>query len=261
MGREGPALGKELRHLAAHHEMRHADRVECRGGPRRHHPAVTQHRDPVRDGRNLRQAMGNIEDRDAARLQAADDGEERLGLDGRERRRRLVEDDDAVVHLERAGDLHELPLRDRKPRHGPAWLELRPERPHGLRGPAVHGAVVHHEPAPDLPPHEDVAGHREVGRQQDFLVDQHDPASLGVDRPGETDRFARDRDGAAGRREMAGQQLHQSRLAGAVLSDDGMHFAGHQVERDVAQHLDWPEALRDAAGLQGRNGVAASGFD
>ena len=82
--------------------------------------AVAQHRDDVGDGLHLLEPVGNVEDRDALGLQLADEVQERRRLDRRQRGGRLVEDDDAMGNGQRAGDLRQLPLRDRQPldRHG-----------------------------------------------------------------------------------------------------------------------------------------------
>ncbi len=67
-----------------------------------------KHRRPVAELEDLVQPVADEEDRDAAVAQAADDREQALDLVGRERRRRLVEDQDARVDRERLGDLDEL---------------------------------------------------------------------------------------------------------------------------------------------------------
>ena len=59
---------------------------------------------------------------------------------------------------------------------------------------------------------------------------------------------------------MAGQDLHQRRFARAVLTDDGMHLAGTQVERNAAQDLDRSKALGQSGRRQNRHGLVA-GFD
>jgi hypothetical protein len=48
----------------------------------------------------------------------------------------------------------------------------------------------------------------------------------------------------------AGQQLHQRRLAGAVLADQREHLAGAQVEVHVLERLDAGEALGDALDME-----------
>jgi hypothetical protein len=47
-----------------------------------------------------------------------------------------------------------------------------------------------------------------------------------------------------------GQDLHQRRLAGAVLADQRVHLAGLEVEVDARQRGDLAEALVDAGHLQ-----------
>ena len=52
------------------------------------------------------------------------------------------------------------------------------------------------------------------------------PRLLGIDRAGEVIGLAIEEDAAARRLQMAGQDPHQRRLAGAVLADDGVDLAG-----------------------------------
>ena len=58
----------------------------------------------------------------------------------------------------------------------------------------------------------------------------------------------------AGRLQMAGENLHQRGFAGAVLADQGMHLARHQIERDAEEHLHRPEGHVDRPGSQNRLG-------
>ena len=55
---------------------------------------------------------------------------------------------------------------------------------------------------------------------------------------------------AAARREMAAEDLHQRRLAGAVLADDRVDLAGADADRHVAQDLDRPERARQPHRLE-----------
>ena len=52
----------------------------------------------------------------------------------------------------------------------------------------------------------------------------------------------------------AREDLHQRRLAGAVVADQRHHLAGMHVELDVGQRRDRAEMLRDAAEAQDRLG-------
>ena len=55
---------------------------------------------------------------------------------------------------------------------------------------------------------------------------------------------------ALARRVEAGEDLHQGRLAGAVVADDAEHLARRDMEVHVAQRGDGAEILVDAAGLE-----------
>ena len=69
--------------------------------------------DGVAERQHLGEAVRDVEDGDALRLEARDGREELLGLALAERRRRLVEDEDLGVGGERLGDLDHLPLGER----------------------------------------------------------------------------------------------------------------------------------------------------
>ena len=69
---------------------------------------------------------------------------------------------------------------------------------------------------------------REIGRKKDLLVNQDDAATLRVDRSRQCHGFTVDLQFAARRLQMAGKQLHESRLAGTVLADDCVNLAGIQ---------------------------------
>ena len=63
-------------------------------------------------------------------------------------------------------------------------------------------------------------------------------------------RLAVDQHLALARRVHAVEDLHQRRLAGAVLAEQGVDLAGPHVEVDVVVGHEVAEALRDAAGLE-----------
>ena len=87
----------------------------------------------------------------------------------------------------------------------------------------------------NLAPHEDVVAHVEIGREAQFLMDDRDAAIARVGRGGEGDARAVKLDEARGRRHDAGQNLHQRRLAGAVLSEQRGHLAAMDVEVHALQ--------------------------
>src|SRR5690606_34432653 len=74
-------------------------------------------------------------------------------------------------------------------------------------------------------------------------------------------------DGAAGRPVHAGEDFREGRLAGAVLAEQRVNLARHEVEVDIAQHIDGGEGLADATGGDqrcgsrlGHAGTGASGW-
>ena len=93
---------------------------------------------------------------------------------------------------------------------------------------------------------EHVLGHREVGHGREFLVHHADPGRQAVARGPETDLAAIHHEGAGRRLVHAGDDLHERRLAGAVLADEAVDLARAQGEVDAPQGLDAAEALGDA---------------
>ena len=69
---------------------------------------AAQDRDPVRDLQHLAELVGDEDDRGPGLREAADDAEELLGLGRRQDRRRLVEDQDVALAIERLEDLDAL---------------------------------------------------------------------------------------------------------------------------------------------------------
>ena len=73
-------------------------------------PAVAQHRDAVGDAKHLVEPVRDIDDADAARAQPAQRAQQSLDVGFRQRRGRLVEDQNVRSDRERAGDGDERPL-------------------------------------------------------------------------------------------------------------------------------------------------------
>ena len=97
---------------------------------------------------------------------------------------------------------------------------------------------------------EDVVGRRQFGNEIELLMNDRDARALGVLHARELHRRARQPDDAVVLDVHAGEDLHQRALAGAVLADQRMHFAGLQVEVDVDQRRDSAERFGDAQGFE-----------
>ena len=113
----------------------------------------------------------------------------------------------------------------------------------------------------------DVVGRRQFGNEIELLMDDRDARALGVLNAREPDRRARQPNGAVVFDMHAGEDFHQRALAGAVLADERMHFAAHQIEVDVAQRIDSGERFGDALRFEdddvaawGPSGGAAGGL-
>ena len=71
--------------------------------------------------------------------------------------------------------------------------------------------------------------------------------------------LARDDEPSAIRRSAAGQDMHQGRLAGAVMADDADAFACTDREIDAVQSADSAEGFLDAVEVDERRAAARHG--
>ncbi len=99
-------------------------------------------------------------------------------------------------------------------------------------------------------PEQDVAGDVEIVEEVELLVDERDPE--GRRRGHAADRHRRAVDQQLARVGLfdPADDLHQRRLAGAVLAEQRHDLAGVHLERDAAQGVDARESLLDPPELQ-----------
>ena len=207
-----------------------------RGGVR--HPSfadqrsVAQDGDPVGDLEHFVETMRNVDHPDAASLQGPQRVEQPMHLVGRQRRRRLVENEDVGLDAERAGDRDERLFGARQIAHAHRRRERAVDL--GERGPRRRLGRVPVDEAPSA---------RIAGRERDILGDRHpfDETEILMD---EGDRLMLAEAGRAmpvalaavldrslGRLDDAAESLDQGRFAGPVLSEQGQNFPGMQIER------------------------------
>ena len=96
-------------------------------------------------------------------------------------------------------------------------------------------STVKREAAARLAAHVDVLGDGEVRGQDELLVDHADAQVAAGSRVRDVHLLALEPDGAGILAVDAGQDLHERRLAGAVLADERMHLPGAQLELGVHQ--------------------------
>ena len=106
-------------------------------------------------------------------------------------------------------------------------------------------------------PHEDVLGDGQVGEEGRLLVDDRDPGRVRrrAGRCRVTSRSTQQQPGI--RLVHAREDLHQRRLAGAVLADQGVRLPGIQLDRSVEQAPARRRRLRRV--LQHQDGLGTPG--
>ena len=98
---------------------------------------------------------------------------------------------------------------------------------------------------------QDVLGHAEGPHQLEVLVDHADMQASGVRRTAQPYWVVVHQELAGLRRIEAGSDVHQRRLACAILAEQRMHLAPAHQEIRLLQRLEAIEGLADAAQLQG----------
>ena len=192
---------------------------------------------------------------DAGLAERFDDPEEPPGLVGGQRRRRLVHDQDACVERECLGDLDGLLLGHREAAGRLLDVELDAEPLEDRLRIALHLPAVDDPPAVAMAD-EDVLGDRQVGEDHRLLVDRDDPQCLCIEGARDRSRLTVDDELAGVRLLDAGHHLDQRRLAGPVLTDEGVHLARVERKRGTVERLGRAEAPGDAAYLDDRFGIA-----
>ena len=207
--------------------------------------AIAKDRDAVGDLAQLVEAMRDVDDADAAFTQAADNAEDLGSLGVRQRRGRLVEDQQARGAAERAANLHELFLRRAQPIDARLGIEREAMLGDQLARLALHRTLVEQRPSLPFAPEEEILGDREVRRQQRFLVHHRDADGMGVRRTVEIHRLPAPTHHAAIALQHARDDLHQRRLTRAVLADEGVHLTRLNVQVAALQRRHAAEVLFD----------------
>ena len=186
--------------------------------------------------------------------------EELLGLRRGEDGGRLVEDEDAGIPEQRLQDFHPLFLADGQAVDAPVQIDGQAALLHQRVEPPARLGGGPGEAEDRLGSEHDIVEGGEVFRQREMLVDHTDPGlQRGLGRAGRQRsqrpvRFDADRPRIGDI--MAEQDVHQRRLAGAVLAEQRVDLAGSHLERDAIEHrLPRHEGLGDLAHLdRGRPG-------
>src|SRR6185295_8915240 len=205
----------------------------------RRHPSIAQHGAAVGDRHDLVEAMGNIDDGSALALHASEHRKQPGDLALLERRRRLVENEDAAAPAQRLGDGHELAFREAERSDRRARIRREVELGEHLSRLLVHARAIDQREWAEAP-HRNVA-ERDIFRngecryEPQLLRDGHDARSDGITRAYKLAFFPVDADDAAVGTMDATQDADQRGFAGAVLADDGVDFAKRHSEVDAVE--------------------------
>ena len=225
----GVDLGEQLVDRAAdHHRDERRPRRPRRSARVPTQRAVAQHGDAVGEREDLRHPVADIDDADAALAQPSDDRDQPLHVGSAS-----AAVGSSMIRMrafwrERLGDLDALAVGDRQRRR--PWRRRRGRgcraveelpRPRAHRAPVDAAARLARRVA-----EEDVLGDRQLGEQQQLLVDGGDAGARAA-RAARRNCISRPSimDAPASAPWTPGHDLDQRRLAGAVLAEQRVHLA------------------------------------
>ncbi len=238
----GPRVGQ----LAADHhlgELAVADRGRVRGPDGATAP---DHRDPVGDRPHLVELVRDEQERVALGAHLPQGREQLVDLLRNEDGRRLVEDHGAGAAVEDLEDLHPLPVGDAEALDEDLRRRGEPDDGGELDDPLPSPRP---DPVQRLGAEQHVLGDGEVVGEHEVLVHHADPGPDRVGGRAEPDGPAVDADRSLVRLLHAVEDLHQRRLAGAVLPAQGVHLAPADREVDPVVRDDPGVPLRDPGQL------------
>ena len=231
---------------AAHHHRGEFGVGRCGRGLADHLPE-TDDGDAVGDLPHLAELVGDEHDGRPTVAQLTHDRHQFVGLLRCQHRRRFVEDQDARIPRQRLDDLDPLLDADREILDQGIGIDVEPESAGDLadlgsgrrkiQSPARLGLLVSEH---------DVLGDGEHRDQHEVLVHHADAGLHRVAWPGEVLNLIVQQDLAGVGLQKAVEDVHQGRLACAVLAEQAVDLAGLHDEVDVIVGDKRTERLRDA---------------
>ncbi len=249
-------LGEDGGEVAAGHEADEGAGVGAGGGAGFDGFAVAEDGDAVGDAAELFEAVGDVDDARALGAEAADDFEEAAGFAFGEGGGGFVEDEDADVGSEGFGDLDELLLGHGEGAGFAIGMDVGSDGGQEFGGAGLAGAPVDAvEEAAGLVDEGDVFGDCEVGKDGGLLVDGRDAELAGAVGGVVFEGGAVEGDGTGVGLDGSGEDFDEGAFAGSVFADEGVDFAGLEVEGDVFEGADASVAFFDAGGFEEQLGI------
>ena len=183
--------------------------------------------------------------------ESADGGKQLFDLRGRQRRGRLVHDQDSRTQRERLRDFDHLLLSHAQSGDGRFRVDDGPERLQQRARPfderaAIDDPGAKHRLAPEI----DVLGGRQLRNEVEFLINRADADRLRFPRRIEHHRTFVDEDFPGIAHARAAEDFHQRGFAGTILPQQGVDFSAPQIEAHVVERHDARECFADATHLQ-----------
>ena len=251
---------RAARIVVAHVPVRHQTDQLRHGNvhdiPRGHVASVAEDGHALPDAKHLLHPVRDVHHGHAACGQASDRVEQLPDLALAQGGRRLVHDEDARLVGQRPCDLDHLLLREPEAAHAGIGIQRYTQIGEYSRCLTPHPRPVEHAGPPGRGlAQEDVLRHGEVWNETELLIDRADAELSRPVRIAEIGRTAVEEDLASVPAHGTAEDLHQRGLAGAVLAEERMHFAGAHLQGGVGQRLNAGILLADAAHLQQRRRV------
>ena len=231
---DGSVAGREgCRHLAAYHVLDKLGAVGLVGVDGGDIFAVTEDGDAVGEGENLIETVGDEDDSHAIGLQFADDAEQDLHLCHGQRCRGLIEDEDACFLRHRLGDLHDLHMTGGEITDRGGGVDIDTEVIEDLLRDLAHLLLI--DQLTIALAVADVLRRAQHVDEVKLLIDALYAVLAGERGSHGTVGAIIDGNGAAIRCVGTCNCLNKRGFAGAVFANDGVNFAGIEVDRNFIQ--------------------------
>ncbi len=213
----------------------------------RDHRAIPQDGDLVADRKRVVEIMADIDDCEAAAAKTADLAEQNFALGRRQRRRRLVENNEARIAADGPRNFQQLLSGGAEISHRRGGIQVEAHIGEQRLGALVPVAATKARPDRSQAAEKQVLGHREIIDQGAMLMNHGDAFALPINGGAKAHRPAVEQKLAAVRRINAADDFHQRRLACPILSEQSVNPARKEGHGDAPCGDDPGKGLGDAA--------------
>lgn len=209
---------------------------------------ITEDGDAVTERAQFFEAMGDVNDADAAVTQLADNAKDLASFGFGERGGGLVEDQQAGALRDGTADFDELPAGGTEVFDAGFGIEMEFIAGDERGGAFDDDAAAHPSGfGGDLAPEKNIFGNSKMRGKQGLLVDHGDTLLSGFGRIFEIDRLPAPEHFPGIAAVHTGDHAHESGFAGAVFSHEQVHFPLRDFQVRIAERTNAAEAFLDCA--------------